>query len=101
SSAITPTWPRRSSRRCVNGPAPRRFLRARMATRTKRTEGAAGDPYDAAVRYPVGRLATCAEIHRHLRSSRFDDEVIAQAIYRFRVQRYVYVEAFARCWLEQ
>ncbi|HZP95779.1 MAG TPA: regulatory protein RecX [Candidatus Limnocylindria bacterium] len=72
-----------------------------MATRTKRTEGAAGDPYDAAVRYLAGRPHTVAEIHRHLRSKRFDDEVIAQAIDRLRAQRYVDDEAFARWWLEQ
>ena len=60
-----------------------------------------GDPYEAAVRYLAGRPHTVTEIHRHLRSKRFDEAVIDQAIDRLRAQRYVDDEAFARWWVEQ
>lgn len=72
-----------------------------MATRTKRTDAPQGDAYDAAVRYLAGRPHTVSEIHRHLRSKRFDEGAIDQAIDRLRAQRYVDDEAFARWWLEQ
>lgn len=60
-----------------------------------------GDAYDAAVRYLATRPRSVAEIHRHLRGKRFDDDAIARAIDRLRAQRYVDDEAFARYWLEQ
>lgn len=53
------------------------------------------------MRYLAGRPHTVAEIHRHLRSKRFDPVAIDQAIDRLRAQRYVDDEAFARWWVEQ
>jgi regulatory protein len=69
----------------------------------KRTSRAAptGTAYDAAVRYLGQRPRSVAEIHRHLRGKRFDDDAIAVAIDKLRAQRYVDDEAFARYWLEQ
>lgn len=60
-----------------------------------------GTAYDVAVRYLASRPRSVAEIHRHLRGKRFDDETIAKAIDKLRAQRYVDDEAFARYWLEQ
>lgn len=53
------------------------------------------------MRYLAGRPHTVAEIHRHLRSKKFDAETIDHAIDRLRAQRYVDDEAFARWWVEQ
>lgn len=53
------------------------------------------------MRYLAGRPHTVAEIHRHLRSKKFDADTIGHAIDRLRAQRYVDDEAFARWWLEQ
>ena len=53
------------------------------------------------MRYLAGRPHTVAEIHRHLRSKKFDTDTIDHAIGRLRAQRYVDDEAFARWWLEQ
>ena len=53
------------------------------------------------MRYLAGRPHTVAEIHRHLRSKRFDADTIDHAIDRLRAQRYVDDEAFARYWVEQ
>jgi regulatory protein len=72
-----------------------------MAKRVRPAATPAGDAYDAAVHYLAGRPHTVAEIHRHLRSKKFDAETIAQAIDRLRAQRYVDDEAFARWWVEQ
>lgn len=72
-----------------------------MATRRKPGAAPAGDPYEVAVRYLASRPKSVAEIARHLRSKRFDDDAVAQAIDRLRAQRYVDDEAFARWWLEQ
>jgi regulatory protein len=72
-----------------------------MAKRVRPAATPAGDVYDAAVHYLAGRPHTVAEIHRHLRSKKFDAETIAQAIDRLRAQRYVDDEAFARWWVEQ
>jgi regulatory protein len=72
-----------------------------MARKVKPADTPAGDAYDAAVRYLGGRPHTVAEIHRHLRSKKFDAETIDHAIDRLRAQRYVDDEAFARWWLEQ
>jgi len=41
------------------------------------------------------------EIRRHLRSKRFDDPAIDQAVDQLRAQRYIDDEAFARYWVEQ
>ena len=60
-----------------------------------------GTAYDGAVRYLASRPRSVAEIHRHLRGKRFDDDAIAKAIDKLRAQRYVDDEAFARYWLEQ
>ena len=51
--------------------------------------------------YLAGRPHTVAEIHRHLRTKRYDAVAIDQAIDRLRAQRYVDDEAFARWWVEQ
>jgi regulatory protein len=72
-----------------------------MARKVKPADSPAGDAYEAAVRYLAGRPHTVAEIHRHLRSKKFDVETIDHAIDRLRAQRYVDDEAFARWWLEQ
>jgi regulatory protein len=72
-----------------------------MARRVKPADTPAGDAYDAAVRYLGGRPHTVAEIHRHLRSKKFEAETIDHAIDRLRAQRYVDDEAFARWWVEQ
>ena len=72
-----------------------------MARKVKPADTPAGDAYDAAVRYLGGRPHTVAEIHRHLRSKKFDAETIDHAIDRLRAQRYVDDEAFARWWVEQ
>lgn len=85
----------------MSGPARRRSSQARMARKVKPADTPAGDAYDAAVRYLGGRPHTVAEIHRHLRSKKFDAETIDHAIDRLRAQRYVDDEAFARWWVEQ
>ncbi|HJW48832.1 MAG TPA: regulatory protein RecX [Candidatus Limnocylindria bacterium] len=72
-----------------------------MARKVKPADSPAGDAYELAVRYLAGRPHTVAEIHRHLRSKKFDVETIDHAIDRLRAQRYVDDEAFARWWLEQ
>jgi regulatory protein len=72
--------------------------------RKKRTSAAPPEPgsaYDVAVRYLATRPRSVAEIHRHLRGKRFEDDAIAKAIDKLRAQRYVDDEAFARFWLEQ
>ena len=72
-----------------------------MAKRVRPAATPAGDAYEAAVHYLAGRPHTVAEIHRHLRSKKFDAETIDHAIDRLRAQRYVDDEAFARYWVEQ
>ena len=72
-----------------------------MANRVRPAATPAGDAYEAAVRYLAGRPHTVAEIHRHLRTKKFDAETIEHAIDRLRAQRYVDDEAFARWWIEQ
>jgi regulatory protein len=72
-----------------------------MARKVKPAATPAGDAYEAAVRYLAGRPHTVAEIHRHLRSKKFEAETIDHAIDRLRAQRYVDDEAFARWWVEQ
>ena len=72
-----------------------------MARKVKPAATPAGDAYEAAVRYLAGRPHTVTEIHRHLRSKKFDAETIDHAIDRLRAQRYVDDEAFARWWVEQ
>ncbi|MGH2377163.1 MAG: regulatory protein RecX [Candidatus Limnocylindria bacterium] len=60
-----------------------------------------GSAYDAAVRYLGPRPRSVSEIRRHLRSKRFDDATIDQAIDQLRAQRYIDDEAFARYWIDQ
>ncbi len=72
-----------------------------MAKRPSPAATPVGDAYEVAVRYLAGRPHTVAEIHRHLRSKRFDQADIDHAIDKLRAQRYVGDEAFARWWLEQ
>jgi len=72
-----------------------------MARKVRPAATPAGDAYEAAVRYLGGRPHTVAEIHRHLRSKKFEAETIDRAIDRLRAQRYVDDEAFARWWVEQ
>jgi len=57
--------------------------------------------YDAAVRYLGSRPRSVAEIKRHLRSKRFDDDAQDHAIDQLRAQRYIDDLAFARYWVEQ
>src|SRR6185295_341557 len=99
--ARTQPWRTRSRRRCASGPARRRLPQARMAKRVRPAATPVGDAYEAAVRYLGGRPHTVAEIHRHLRSKKFDAETIEHAVDRLRAQRYVDDEAFARWWVEQ
>jgi len=78
--------------------------RASRPTRTGRVPTPAPDPasaYDVAVRYLGSRPRSVAEIKRHLRSKRFDEEAQDQAIDQLRAQRYIDDEAFARYWVEQ
>jgi len=72
-----------------------------MPTRPRKQTEPAGDPYEVAVRYLASRPKSVAEIARHLRSKRYDDDDVARAIDRLRAQRYVDDEAFARYWVEQ
>ena len=77
-----------------------------METRASRTAkpkpaGPTGTAYDAALRFLGHRQRSVAEIHRHLRTKKFDDDAIAAAIDKLRAQRYVDDDAFARYWLEQ
>ena len=72
-----------------------------MAKRVRPAATPVGDAYEVAVGYLAGRPHTVAEIHRHLRSKKFDADTIDHAIDRLRAQRYVDDEAFARWWVEQ
>ena len=72
-----------------------------MPTRARRPIEPRGDAYEAAVRYLASRPRTVSEIHRHLRTKRFDGEAIESAVEKLRAQRYVDDEAFSRWWLEQ
>src|SRR5258705_2462423 len=91
----------RSRRRCANGPARRWLPQARMAKRVRPAATPVGDAYEAAVRYLGGRPHTVTEIHRHLRSKKFDAETIDHAVHRPRAQRYGDDQAVARWWGEQ
>jgi regulatory protein len=73
----------------------------RRASRPPRDAPPEGDAYDAAVRYLGPRPRSVAEIKRHLRTKRFDDEAQDKAIDALRAQRYIDDEAFARYWVEQ
>jgi regulatory protein len=72
-----------------------------VRSRTATSKAPQGDPYDVAVRYLGPRPRSVAEIRRQLRSKRFDDAAIDQAIDKLRAQRYIDDEAFARYWVEQ
>jgi regulatory protein len=69
--------------------------------KTKTEAKAYGSPYEAAVRFLATRPRSVAEIRRHLRSQRFDDEAIDGAIDKLRAQRYVNDLDFAKYWVEQ
>ena len=73
----------------------------RKASRPAREVAPTGSAYDAAVRYLGSRPRSVAEIRRHLRTQRFDDEAQDTAIDQLRAQRYIDDEAFARYWVEQ
>jgi len=73
----------------------------RKASRPARDAPPTGSAYDAAVRYLGSRPRSVAEIKRHLRTKRFDDESQDKAIDQLRAQRYIDDEAFARYWVEQ
>lgn len=60
-----------------------------------------GSAYETAVRYLGPRPRSISEIRRHLRTKRFDDPAVDQAIDQLRAQRYIDDEAFARYWVEQ
>jgi regulatory protein len=60
-----------------------------------------GTAYETAVRFLGPRPRSVGEIRRHLRSKRFDDAAIDQAVDQLRAQRYIDDEAFARYWVEQ
>ena len=60
-----------------------------------------GSAYEAAIRYLGPRPRSVGEIRRHLRTKRFDDPAIDQALDQLRAQRYIDDEAFARYWIEQ
>jgi len=60
-----------------------------------------GSPYEAAVQYLGNRPRSVAEIRRHLRGKRYDDEAIDGAIDKLRAQRYVDDLDFAKYWVEQ
>ncbi len=73
----------------------------RRASRPARDAAPVGSAYDAAVRFLGPRPRSIAEIKRHLRTKRFDDEAQDKAIDALRAQRYIDDEAFARYWVEQ
>ena len=78
--------------------------RASRATPAGRVPTPAPDPasaYDVAVRYLGSRPRSVAEIKRHLRSKRFDENAQDQAVDQLRAQRYIDDLAFARYWVEQ
>jgi len=58
-------------------------------------------PYEAAVQFLANRPRSVAEIRRHLRGKRYDDEAIDGAIDKLRAQRYVDDLDFAKYWVEQ
>jgi regulatory protein len=58
-------------------------------------------PYEAAVLYLGNRPRSVAEIRRHLRGKRYDDEAVDGAIDKLRAQRYVNDLDFAKYWVEQ
>src|SRR5436309_11037556 len=58
-------------------------------------------PYEAAVQYLGNRPRSVAEIRRHLRGKRYEDEAIDGAIDKLRAQRYVDDLDFAKYWVEQ
>ena len=60
-----------------------------------------GSPYEAAVQYLGNRPRSVAEIRRHLRGKRYEDEAIDGAIEKLRAQRYVDDLNFAKYWVEQ
>jgi regulatory protein len=60
-----------------------------------------GSPYEAAVQYLGNRPHSVAEIRRHLRGKRYEDEAIDGAIDKLRAQRYVDDLDFAKYWVEQ
>ena len=60
-----------------------------------------GSPYEAAVQYLGNRPRSVAEIRRHLRGKRYEDEAIDGAIDKLRAQRYVDDLDFAKYWVEQ
>ena len=60
-----------------------------------------GSPYEAAVQFLANRPRSVAEIRRHLRGKRYDDEAVDGAIDKLRAQRYVDDLDFAKYWVEQ
>jgi regulatory protein len=60
-----------------------------------------GSPYEAAVQFLGNRPRSVAEIRRHLRGKRYDDEAVDGAIDKLRAQRYVDDLDFAKYWVEQ
>ena len=58
-------------------------------------------PYEAAVQFLANRPRSVAEIRRHLRGKRYDDEAVDGAIDKLRAQRYVDDLDFAKYWVEQ
>ena len=60
-----------------------------------------GSPYEAAVQFLGNRPRSVAEIRRHLRGKRYEDEDIDGAIDKLRAQRYVDDLDFAKYWVEQ
>jgi regulatory protein len=60
-----------------------------------------GSPYEAAVEFLASRPRSLAEIRRHLRGKRYDDEAIDGAVDKLRAQRYVDDLEFAKYWVEQ
>ena len=60
-----------------------------------------GSPYEAAVQFLANRPRSVAEIRRHLRGKRYDDESVDGAIDKLRAQRYVDDLDFAKYWVEQ
>ncbi|MEP7003470.1 MAG: RecX family transcriptional regulator [Chloroflexota bacterium] len=73
----------------------------KRASRPDRDAPPLGDAYDAAVRYLGSRPRSVAEIKRHLRTKRFDEEAQDKAIDQLRAQRYIDDAAFAQYWIEQ
>jgi len=81
--------------------ASRPATKARTVRRASSRSKPLSSPYEAAVQFLANRPRSVAEIRRHLRGKRYDDQAIDGAIDKLRAQRYVDDLDFAKYWVEQ